>query len=280
MITKKKIVEYYDSCEIDYRTNWHLDKCLAMHIGYWDKTTKTLPEALIRQNEIMLKKAKISQTDFVLDAGCGVGGSSIFIAKQSGCDVIGITISNKQAKSATQFSKERGVQNQSEFQVMDYSNTGFADATFDVVWALESSCYAENKKLFIEEAYRILKKGGRLVVADGFEIKENYTSFERKIFDLWIQRWAVQSLESLRLFNEHLSKTGFKNIAYEDITENVTPSSRRLFYLSIITWPFAKILQLLGKRTKIQNDNLNGAFYQYLVLKLKLGSYGMFYAEK
>ncbi|MBU0486062.1 MAG: methyltransferase domain-containing protein [Proteobacteria bacterium] len=280
MISRKQIVDYYDSCEIDYRMNWHLDECLALHIGYWDKSTKTLAQALVRQNEIMGEKGRITASDRVLDAGCGVGGSSIFLAKSRGCQVVGITLSHKQARSATGFARKKGVHEQTDFQVMDYTNTGFADESFDVVWALESSCYAASKKTFINEAYRILKKGGRLIVADGFESKDTYSPFERKIFDLWIKRWAVDALEPLPKFRQHLSDAGFIKINYEDITKNVTPSSRRLFALAIVTWPLAKMAQALGKRSKIQNDNLAGAFFQYLVLKLNLGSYGMFYAEK
>lgn len=146
----QQIIEYYDSCEIDYRTNWHLDQCLAMHIGYWDKTTTTLPQALIRQKEVMLLKAKISKADLVLDAGCGVGGSSIFMAKDCGCMVVGITLSSNQALSAKNYSKEQGTGPMTDFQVMDFSNTGFADESFDVVWALESVCHADSKKnLFV-----------------------------------------------------------------------------------------------------------------------------------
>ncbi|MBU1565837.1 MAG: methyltransferase domain-containing protein [Proteobacteria bacterium] len=277
---RKRIVDYYDSCEIDYRTNWHLDECLAMHIGHWDETTKTLAEALVRQNEVMRIKGKITAADLVLDAGCGVGGSSIYLAGSSGCKVVGITLSHKQARSARRLAEEREVHGLTAFQVMDFSSTGFADESFDVVWALESSCYAPCKKTFIREAFRILKKGGRLLVADGFEIKASYTPFERRIFDLWVKKWAVDALESLSVFRDHLHETGFVNIDYEDITENVTPSSRRLFGLAIIAWPLAQLAEVMGKRSKIQNDNLLGAFFQYLVLKFNLGNYGIFYAEK
>ncbi len=275
-----KIVEYYDSCESDYRLNWHLDECLALHIGYWDETTSSLPQALVRQNEVMSQRGKITRENRVLDAGCGIGGSSIYLAQNQGCEVVGITLSEKQAQSACRLSSERGVENVTNFLVMDFTNTGFADESFDVVWALESSCYAENKKQFIEEAYRILKKGGRLIVADGFETKEKYSPLQRKIFDLWIKRWAVESLESIDMFKHHLQEVGFSQIEYDDITVNVTPSSRRLFYLSLATWPLAKLLEVMKKRSRLQNENLAGAFYQYLVLVFKLGRYGMFYAEK
>ncbi len=277
---RQRIVEYYDSCEVDYRTNWHLDECLAMHIGHWDETTKTLAEALVRQNEVMCIKGNITAADRVLDAGCGVGGSSIYLARRCGCRVVGITLSHKQAQSARRLARERGVQGVTAFQVMDFSRTGFADESFDVVWALESSCYAGCKKTFIREAYRILKKGGRLLVADGFETKDRYSPLERRIFDLWVKKWAVDTLASLSAFRGYLHETGFVNIDYEDITENVTPSSRRLFGLAIIAWPLARFAAIMGKRSKVQNDNLLGAFFQYLVLKFNLGKYGIFYAEK
>ena len=69
MLKKQDIVDYYDQCEVDYKNNWHLDDCLALHIGYWDETTKSIPEALLRQNEIMMNKGKITSHDRVLDAG-------------------------------------------------------------------------------------------------------------------------------------------------------------------------------------------------------------------
>ena len=75
---KSAIVEYYDTCEGDYRIFWDLDRSLAMHAGYWDSETKTLADALKRENEILAELAGVTSSDYVLDAGCGVGGSSIF----------------------------------------------------------------------------------------------------------------------------------------------------------------------------------------------------------
>lgn len=275
-----QIIEYYDFCEDDYKYNWHLEECMAIHIGYWDDTTFSLRQALIKQNELMAQKAEIKQKDKILDAGCGVGGSSIFLAQTFGCNVTGITLSKKQAISAVNYAKIHDVAALTQFHVMDFNNTAFRDSSFDVVWALESSCYADDKEKFIKESYRLLKKGGRLIVADAFETKKRYSIVERAVINNWINRWAVNSLGRLGSFKDRLTSVGFGHINFEDITPNVQPSSRRLFQRSLCYWPFAKIARMKGTRNKVQNDNVTGAIFQYMFMKLKLGKYGIFYAVK
>ena len=55
-----------------------LNNSLAIHYGYWDEKVRSFPQSLLRMNEVMMEAARIKSTDKVLDAGCGVGGSSIF----------------------------------------------------------------------------------------------------------------------------------------------------------------------------------------------------------
>ena len=96
----KNIIDYYNATEHSYKDAWDLNNSLAIHYGYWDEKVKTFPESLLRMNEVMMEAAGIKSTDHVLDAGCGVGGSSIFMAKNTGCTVTGITLSEKQIQQA------------------------------------------------------------------------------------------------------------------------------------------------------------------------------------
>src|SRR5262245_23710534 len=90
------IVDYYTATENAYKDSWDLDNSLAIHYGYWDEKVKDFPGSLVRMNEVMMEAAVIQSTDKVLDAGCGVGGSSIFLAEQIGCGVTGISLSERQ----------------------------------------------------------------------------------------------------------------------------------------------------------------------------------------
>lgn len=274
----EEIVKYYDTCEDDYRKLWNLNESLALHAGFWDETVHNLSGALMRENEVLANMCNITQNDRVLDAGCGIGGSSIFLGEKIGCNVTGISISAKQVETATKLADERGLSELVNFQVMDYCNTSFPDESFDVVWAIESVCHAHDKKLFIKEAYRILKPGGRLIVADGFTTATNNISSQS--MKKWLSGWAVDSLASDTLFNEYLIDYGFHHIEINDMTKLVMPSSKRLFYISLPTWILSKLGEFIRLRTSIQTGNIRGAFYQYITLKNNLWNYLVFISKK
>lgn len=277
---KKDIVNYYNTCEIDYKLFWDLDRSMAMHAGYWDKTTTSLSEALVKENEILAQWAYISKKDMVLDAGCGIGGSSIYLAKHIGCRVTGITLSQKQADTARQKALQHGVSELAHFEVADYCNTPFPNGSFDVVWGLESICHTADKSRFINEAFRILKSEGRIIVADGFASKEHYTPKERHGMKKWLKGWAVDSLDTITAFEQHLLNAGFKEISYRNITKNVMPSSKRLYWISFPAYILSKLGEWVKLRIPVQTENIKGAFYQYKTLNANLWSYGVFIAKK
>ena len=57
-MTKQKIINYYDLCHKDFRLIWDLDKTMGMHFGYWDQTTRSLPQALQKINGVMVYSSK------------------------------------------------------------------------------------------------------------------------------------------------------------------------------------------------------------------------------
>lgn len=280
VIGREAIVAYYDQAEIDYRLVLDLDRSLALHFGYWDDTTRSLADALQRENQVLADIVKPHAASAVLDAGCGVGGSAIYLAKRFGCRVVGITLSPQQAVNAARNAERHGVAALTEFLERDFTCTGFSDQSFDVVWAIESVCHADDKADFIREAFRLLRPGGRLVVADGFAMKADYAAGERAMMRKWLNGWGVNFLETPAKFRNHLAAAGFRNIVCSDVTRNVMPTSRRLYRLSFPARFFGGILQWLGLRTKIQTGNVIAARYQHLALRRGLWKYNIFSAER
>jgi ubiquinone/menaquinone biosynthesis C-methylase UbiE len=276
----KSIVDYYHSTENAYKDSWDLGNSQAIHYGYWDKKVRSFPQSLQRMNEVMMEAAAITSTDKVLDAGCGVGGSSIFLAQKAGCHVTGISLSERQIQQAKENARQKEVEALTDFQVMNYSETNFPDNSFDVVWGCESICYADDKNKFIAEAYRILKPGGRLVVADGFVSKLAYNDYPdiRK----WLDGWQVNHLVSPGRFKTQMEIEEFQDISYRDISKYVKHSSRRLlrYYFLATGYLWWKTLTFSNKSTAIQRKNIRACWHQYWALRNKLWQYGLITGKK
>ncbi len=277
---QQRIVQYYRETEHAYRDSWDLDKSLSIHYGYWDETVKDFPGSLLRMNEVMAEAAGIRSADQVLDAGCGVGGSSIFLAERYGCRVTGISLSERQVLQAGDNAGKKGLGDRVHFEIMDYASTVFPDSGFDVVWGCESICYAADKQQFIREAFRLLKPGGRLVVADGFVTE--WADNERPVIRQWLDGWQVNYLETPLRFENFMRETGFQQIHYRDISKETMRSSRRLyrFYWLASLYLLWKKISFSRPASEMQKKNIRACRYQYRGMKKGWWRYGLFTAQK
>lgn len=279
-INADDIVRYYDTLELDYRYMWNLGRNVAMHFGYWDAATRSFTDALERENAVLAEIVQVNRADRVLDAGCGIGGSSIYLARRFGCRVTGITISDKQVRTARRLARRQGVAQLARFARMDYQRTGFADASFDVVWAIESVCHAPDKAAFAREMHRVLAPGGRLVVADGFATCERFDDVSQSLMRRWLRGWCVEALATVEEFSRNLGGAGFADIRFTDATPNVLPSSRRLYTCARpILW-LARVLRRCGPSLRTRALNIMAAHGQYLALTGGLWRYGIVSARK
>lgn len=279
-MNEAQIKDYYDACQKDYKRVWHLDRCMAMHMGFWDQTTRCLKDALIRENELLAEMANIQSSDKVLDAGCGVGGSAIYLAKNIGCHATGITITPSQIAYAKQYAKQHNVSDKTTFEIADYTQTHFPDESFDVVWAIESTCYIGNNPAFQKEAFRLLKRGGRLMVADGFQSKFTLNKKEEKLLGDFTRGWGIESLASEHIFRDNIEIAGFQNIIEENVTSMIIKSSRRLYWLSFPAFLVDLVERAMGKRGSTEYQNVLAAYNQYRSLMRNLWVYKVFVATK
>lgn len=279
-VTESAIVDYYEQCQVDYEIVWHLNSHGCMHYGYWDATTHNLRSALTNMNVKVAAMADIQMEDKILDAGCGVGGSSLFLASRFGCQVEGITLSEKQVIHARQKATELGLNEKANFSVANYIQTPFPDESFDVVWAIESVCHATEKKDFLQEAFRVLKKGGRLVVADFFSNDPDAGAAKNFLLHKWARSWAVPSFEGLDNFKNKAMESGFPSVESVDVTAQILPSAKRLYYCFVPGIICDGALRTLGKRTAWHKANVWSTLYQYKSLKAGLWSYHLVKAIK
>lgn len=280
MFSNNEIARYYELSEDHYRLFWNLGKSKSLHYGYWDDSTNSFHEALLNINKVLSGLAEIRGGEQVLDAGCGVGGSSLWLAREKKCMATGISLSGKQVSQANAFAAQHGLSTLASFEQRDFTCTGYAPASFDVVWAIESVCHASDKNDFIREAFRVLKPGGRLVMADFFK-KQDLRGQEAEIIRRWAHGWAVPDFSTIEMFAGQLAGAGFAEVNVTDATEAIVPSAKRLYRAYFPGWLGAKLYQLFHPRASASGrNNVDTALLQYKGLRRGLWKYKLIKAVK
>jgi SAM-dependent methyltransferase len=274
--------------EVDIaRYVWSTREALALHYGFRDERARTHAEALSNEDRVLAEIAGITAGDHVLDAGCGIGGSAIWIAENIGARVTGISISHRHVRLATQNAQKRHVAGRVDFKVADYNCTGFADATFDVVWACESISHAGARIAgVLQELRRVLKPGGRLVVADGFQFRNAANPREQRLHDAFVQTIGADRTLSWDSFDQVLRKTDYADIRRWNVTPLVRPQALRMRRLVQLMSPGAALLEVL-RVILPANDSLKSVLDvwrttrdQWNCLESGIWIYGIYCAQK
>ena len=190
---------------------WNADKTLGIHTGYYEKGIHTHVQAIFNMNDLVGKllclQSPTRKAIRILDAGCGVGGTSIYLAKKyPNINFIGLTIVPEQVKLAKKFAKENRVSSNTEFVLGDFIETGFSNASFDGIFALQSMEYAKDKNDFIQEMYRILKPDGHLAIIGGFSTAAQRNFFVQALYSHLLRARMVPNLVTVGTLNSYLKK--------------------------------------------------------------------------
>jgi tocopherol O-methyltransferase len=253
---------------------------LSCHFGFWEPHIRNEREAQLNTNRVLAQRGALLPGSVVLDAGCGVGGSALWLAENYDAQVTGINVCERQLRHARRAARSRGLSDLVSFEQRDYTATRFPDASFDVVWALESMCYALSTRDFLEEAFRVLRPGGRLLVADGFRAKRPFSDSDERLVQSVLDGWVCPDVNTPDELVSDMQNEGFVEIAFDDETEHVLPSFRRTYRHSIWAAPLARALRSLWLISPLVQQGIQAGRDQHEAQRRGVMVYGLVSAQK
>ena len=217
-VSKRSIQLHYDLATAFYRFLWgpHI------HHGLWASTEEDDPQAA--QGKLidhLAGLASIQPGSRILDIGCGMGGSSIQLAKKYGCDVTGITLSPVQAAWARMSAWSKGISQQVRFNRMDAEQATFDDGVFDVLWSIECTEHLFDKAAFFRRAAHWLKPGGRLAICAWLAAEKPRSNEAEELVKQVCEGFLCPSLGTASEYQTWFKDAGLTNVAFQDLTPRV-----------------------------------------------------------
>ncbi|MEB3341406.1 methyltransferase domain-containing protein [Okeania sp.] len=229
----EEIQQFYDASSNLWEQTWGEH----MHHGYYGpdgQEKKNRRQAQIDMIEELLHWATTNETSnlwppaSILDVGCGIGGSTLYLAEKFNATATGITLSPVQANRAKERAESANLSERTNFMVADALDMPFVDESYDLVWSLESGEHMPNKQKFLQECHRVLKPGGKIIMATWChrsvgEFDEQLTDDERRHLADIYRVYTLPYVISLPEYEAIAQNIGFKNIFTADWSTAVAP---------------------------------------------------------
>ncbi len=245
-----KVSQYYASATAGWERWWHPDH---IHFGVFEPgecpenrdspASPGFTRALERMIDEIANPIGIREGDHIVDAGCGIGGTAIYLAKTAGCTVTGVNITDEQLDRARKKVAAANLAGRINFAWADCSlHLPFDDDSVDAVVNIESACHYSDRSKFLREVFRILKPGGRIgamdwMVRDGLSDDD----YEQHIAPV-CEAWTVHSLWDPSTYAWRVRDAGLELLEFEGFRDKDRDNlrlleqwHRALFFLAMAT---------------------------------------------
>lgn len=216
-----EVAEHYDRLNAFYIGIWGHHR----HHGFWEKGSESAEQAIASMTARVVRAAKSGVGGRVIDVGCGTGGIAWHFADQENAEVMGYTLSMEE-KLTAEGGGERGKKGSAEFICADWLDNGLPDEWADAVVLIESFSHMEDRQAVLEEVARVLKPGGRLVLADWVAAQSPQAWQVKHLLEPMCRGGRLTGLSSLEENRDLLEAVSLQVLEASDITVEVEKTWR------------------------------------------------------
>ncbi len=227
----------FDDLERDARFRSFWDPEGSLHWGYFENLANARPEdftpACKRWDEYMLAQSGITAESRVLEVACGNGKAAVWLAQQTGCEVVGIDLSSSYIDNARKLASNSPSLRVS-FHKESATNLPFENDSFTHAWSQGALYHIPELKKALTEAYRVLRPGGIFLFDDLVSpVKEVSETTRQHVYD----RLLFEPKFNAEAYADQLTQIGFTVLQAKDLSEHLEKSYQLVSELARAEYP-------------------------------------------
>ncbi|MGB3557298.1 MAG: methyltransferase domain-containing protein, partial [Geitlerinemataceae cyanobacterium] len=165
----------------------------------------------------------LNQNSRAIDLGAGYGGAARYLAKNYGCHICCLNLSEVQNQRNRKLNQEQGLADLVEVTQGSFEKIPYPENSFEIVWSQDAILHSSDRRHVFEEIKRILKPGGELIFTDPMQSETCPPGLLQPAFE----RLGIENMGSYRFYSQTAKELGFEELHFIDLSKNVPTHYRR-----------------------------------------------------